>query len=225
MNRIQMFDTPHKALRLAFSQLLTLAGKTDFQNARDVACLQRMMREVFSMVYSHSHHEDDICFAALDARMPNATHHDRAEHVRLHTRLDELEAQVAHLLTHSSDARQGRTLYGELCQLHAEMLQHFLEEERDTQPLFWAHMSDAEISAFEPQILAAMTPEMSRLWLRYILPSATHPERVGMLTGMREHAPEGVFEDTMTLARQVLNEAEFSALETTLAPTFAPLSI
>ena len=49
MKRYQLFDTPHKALRLAFSQLLTLAGKTDFSQSQEVmALLQNTLKCSFT---------------------------------------------------------------------------------------------------------------------------------------------------------------------------------
>ena len=94
MQRVQMFDTPHKALRMALGELLVLAGKTDFSNSSNIRGLQGLMRYVSTLIHSHSHVEDDLLFAALDHFTPAATKHDRAEHVRLHARLDELLATL-----------------------------------------------------------------------------------------------------------------------------------
>jgi hypothetical protein len=217
MKRPQLFDTPHKALRLAFSQLLTQAGKTDFAQLRDAVALKNKMVEVFSLVKSHSHHEDDICFAELDKLAPHATDHDREEHIRLHHRLDDLTniiKTISDCIKMGQDERTaGRTLYTELCNLHAEMLIHMMEEERDTQPIFWKFMPDEALGAFEAQIMASMTPEMSALWLRYIIPSLPYADLVGMFTGMRAAAPPFVFEGNMRLAQEVLTAAEYEILE------------
>jgi iron-sulfur cluster repair protein YtfE (RIC family) len=216
MNRYLLFDTPHKALRLAFSQLLTQAGKTDFTEIKEIVALKNHMSEVFFMVKSHSHHEDDICFADLDNLAPNATQHDRAEHERLHTTLDELMSVIKTIIEcvkmGQDETTAARAIYTDLCNLHAEMLNHMMEEECYTQPVFWQHMTDEELTAFEPRILNNMTPEMSRLWLRYIIPSKPHKERVGMLTAIKETAPSFVFESTMDLARTVLSSTEYARL-------------
>jgi Hemerythrin HHE cation binding domain len=220
MNRYQVFDVPHKALRLAFSNLLNLAGKTDFAVPQNITALKKLMEEVFSLVYAHSHHEDDICFTELDKFVPNATAHDRAEHVKLHARLDELLAEVNAIyqaVNNGQDASMaGRKLYSDLCVLHANMLNHMMEEETDTQSLVWQYLTDEELKAFEPRIMASMTPEMSMLWLKYILPTKSEKELVEMLKGMHQAAPLPVFEATMDLAEQVLTTAEWEKLQTTL---------
>ncbi len=222
MNRPQLFDTPHKALRLAFSQLLTQAGKTDFAQLRDSVGLKSKMVEVFSLVKSHSHHEDDICFAELDKIAPHATDHDRAEHVRLHHRLDDLTNIIKTIIDcikmGQDETAAGRALYTELCNLHAEMLVHMMEEERDTQPVFWKFMPDEALGAFEARIMASMTPEMSALWLRYIIPSQPYPDLMGMFSGMRATAPSFVFEANMGLAKEVLSAAEYEKLEEAFEP-------
>lgn len=220
MNRIQIFDPPHKALRLAFGELLTLAGKADFSNPSEVAALQKLMHEVFSLVWSHSHSEDDVVFAELDKFIAQASQHDRAEHIRLHKELDELEAKVQGILEKvkagQSEHIAGRALYTDLCNLHTEMLIHMMEEELDTQPIIWQYFSDDEIRDFEHRILSTMSPEKSHLWMRYILPSATHADRVGMLSGIKANAPDFVFNGKMELAKEVLSGAEFEALEEAL---------
>jgi hypothetical protein len=225
MTRYQMFDTPHKALRLAFSNLLTQAGKADFTQLNDAVALQNDMKTVFTLVKSHSHHEDDICFADLDRIAPNATQHDRLEHIRLHITLDSLiidiETIVGWIKMGQSESVAGRKLYTDLCNLHADMLIHMMEEERDTQPIFWKYMTDEQLGAFEPRIMAAMTPEVSTMWLRYILPSQPHEARVGMLMGMRATAPSFVFEGTLKLAQEVLTSKEFEQLEETFEPVLA----
>lgn len=88
-----------------------------------------------------------------------------------------------------------------------------MKEERDTQPIFWKYMTDEELQAFEPRIMANMTPDMTALWMRYILPSHSHNERVGMFTGMKATAPPFVFEGMMNLAQDVLTAKEFEQLE------------
>jgi hypothetical protein len=225
MTRYQMFDTPHKALRLTFSNLLTQAGKADFTQLNDAFALQCEMKTVFTLVKSHSHHEDDICFADLDCIAPNATKHDRLEHIRLHETLDSLlidiETIVGWIQMGQSESVAGRKLYTDLCNLHADMLVHMMEEERDTQPIFWKYMTDEQLGAFEPRIMAAMTPEVSTMWLRYILPSQPHQARVGMLMGMRATAPPFVFEGTMKLAQEVLTSKEFEQLEGAFEPVLA----
>lgn len=220
MARIQMLDTPHKALRFAFGKLLTQAGKTDFSQLEEVVALQSLQSDVFNMVRSHSHHEDDICFAALDKIVPNATQHDRSEHERLHLILDALEMNLEAIAdsvrSGKDEAITGFALYTHLCVLHAEMLNHMMEEERDTQPIFWEHMTDAQLAAFEPKILASMTPEMSALWMQYIIPSQPMPKVIGMFKGMAATAPPAVVAGNLRLAKSVLSEVEYARLNDAL---------
>lgn len=217
MNRYQVFDVPHKALRLAFSNLLNLAGKTDFNISHDIKSLKELMAEVFSIVKSHSHHEDDICFPELDRLVPNATEHDREEHIKLHARLDALLVDIETILQTNANGQEttvvGRDLYTKLCVLHADMLNHMMEEERDTQPLCWQYMTDDELMSMEPRIMAAMTPDMSMLWLKYILPTKTANELAEMLGGMKQFAPPPVFEATINLAETVLAPKEWVKLQ------------
>ncbi|MBI1225051.1 MAG: hypothetical protein GC192_07410 [Bacteroidetes bacterium] len=217
MIRYQVFDVPHKALRLALSNLLNLAAKTDFAVAQDISSLKNLMAEVFSLIKSHSHHEDDIAFPELDKLLPNATQHDREEHIKLHARLDALLVEVETVFKTVENGKDaagiGRDLYTNLCVLHADMLNHMMEEERDTQPIIWLYMSDEELMSMEPRIMAALTPDMSMLWMKYILPTKTEKELVEMLKGMQQMAPPPVFEATMNLAETVLPASSWENLQ------------
>jgi iron-sulfur cluster repair protein YtfE (RIC family) len=220
MTRKPVFDTPHKALRLAFAELTTLAGKTDFYNISAVQALQKLMGDVFTLVYSHSHHEDEICFEELDQRCPNATQHDRDEHQRLHQRLDELNAK-AHLMVEELRAGQdqseeGEALHTRLCNLQAEMLIHMMEEERDTQPLVWKYLSDEEVAAQEARILSSMEPQIMALWTPYIIGSQPLKQVQEMFKGMQVSAPAFVMEGNLKVARQRLSTAEYAQLEAVL---------
>jgi hypothetical protein len=220
MTRTPLFDVPHKALRYAFSALLNRAATTDFSNLEDLEALNRQMSEVFELVKSHSHHEDDFCFEALDRIAPNATQHDRMEHIRLHHSLDDLQVHARNLIANvrmgQDEQLAGTGLYTALCELHAEMLQHMMEEERDTQPIFWQYMSDAEIMAFEPQIMAAMSPEMSALWLRYIVASQPMPKLTTMFQGIALHAPDFVLAANLSIAESVLPPQQYLRLKTSI---------
>lgn len=209
MNRYKLFDTPHKALRLALSDLLTLAGKTDFTIAADIELLQQNMKVVFSLIHSHSSHEDDICFVALDKIAPDATTHDRTEHQRLHLLLNTFLQQIEGILIYRNKGLDvsvpGDSFYASLCLLHAEMLIHMIEEERDTQPVFWNYMTDEELQSFQPQILAAMTPEESDLWLQYIFASHTENEVAGMIKGISEKVSQNKYEHVLGIAKKSIS--------------------
>ncbi|MBL7998448.1 MAG: hemerythrin domain-containing protein [Candidatus Kapabacteria bacterium] len=229
MSRIEVFSTPHRALRYAFGELTTKAGTTDFTNRQDVLDLRLRMHEVFTLVHSHSHHEDDICFAELDARCTNATVYDRNEHTRLHETLDELMARItgieACVAIGQDETAAGKELYMELCLLHGEMLRHMMEEERDTQPIFWQYMSDDELQAFEHRIMAAMSPDLTMKWLTYILPSHTHNERVMMLAGAQSGMPAEAFNAVLSLAESVLRPEEYANVKAALCMVEVPMSI
>lgn len=220
MTRKPVFDTPHKALRLAFGELATLAGKTDFYNISAVQALQKLMDEIFTLVYSHSHHEDDLSFAELDQRCPNATQHDRDEHQRLHQRLDELSAKVLSIVealrAGQDQYAAGVALYTELCNLHTEMLIHMMEEERDTQALIWEHLSDEEIADQEARILGSMDPEIMALWTPYIIGSQPLKHVQEMFKGMLAAAPAFVVEGNLKVARQRLSVGEYAQVEAVL---------
>lgn len=215
-SRYPLFDVPHKALRMILSKLVHKSGTIDFNVPEQATEFAVLFREVHILIYSHSHHEDNLLFTELDKIAPGQTSHDREEHDRLHRDLDVLMELIETLAAQSGKVlitdNEVNELYKRLCQLHAEMLIHMMEEETITQPVFWEYMTDEELASFQPRILGSMTPEVSALWLKYIFPSHAVSAVARMLMGMKETMPEHVYDNILQIAREALSDKAYEEL-------------
>lgn len=185
MYNVKLFHTPHRALRFALSKLVVNAGSTDPNVLQNLAELKSLAIEVFALIKSHSYHEDEICFAALDLIAPGNTEHDRLEHQRLHEKLDALIELFDHLSEIENQEDQTefywREIYCRICKLNEEMFIHMREEEELTEPIFHKNLSEQELIDFSPRILSSMDPQTAAMWNKYILPSHTQAERDAIL--------------------------------------------
>lgn len=208
-----IFNVPHKALRYIFGQLIQQAGVLNPGDPEAMSAFVQLFDDARKLVYSHSHHEDEIMFTDLDTVAAGATDHDRSEHIRLHAELDRMDASIRHLaklaekgMTNSADVDM---LYNQLSRLHSDMLVHMLEEEIVTQPVFWKAMSEQELAGFEPRILAAMSAEETALWMKYIFLSHPTNEVALMLEGIRAESPTEVYRSLLDIARTALSAEAF----------------
>lgn len=214
--RYPIFSAPHKALRYALSRLVDLVGKMDIYETKQVDELVNLFNDLYTMIYSHSNHEDEILFNALDAIVPGKTIQDRNEHIRIHDDLDKLKVEIEIFAMnvyknelHSDDVE---ILYNTICKLQSDMLIHMLEEESITQPLFWNYMTDEELEAFRPKIMAAMTPDESALWLKYIFASHSAVYVTELLNNIKQTAPEQVYQKIQRIAKGIVSVKQDYAL-------------
>ncbi len=64
--RVRVFDIPHKGIRNGLSQLLILAGKTDYTDPSQVLALSNLTDQVFQLIRLHEADENEWVLPALD---------------------------------------------------------------------------------------------------------------------------------------------------------------
>jgi hypothetical protein len=76
----------------------------------------------------------------------------------------------------------------------------------------WRHYSDDELRRIEGAIVGSETPEELAVGMRWMLPSLTPSERVGLLAGARQGLPPPAFQWLMGLAQEALPSEDFARL-------------
>ena len=221
MNRMKLYDVPHKALRNALSQLSLLAGKTNYANHHEVEQLHQLGEDVFKILTLHANDENEITLAELEQRCPGSSEHDVDDHEHIHIQQENLEKLLTRIYTNSREHKDtradGEEFYLALSEFHGIYLEHTAEEERITQPLLWKHFTDEELAAHRGKIMAKNPPETLMIWFRFVTPAQRHEERVGLLTGFKKMAPEPFFKKAIQVIQQELPIKEFEELEKALA--------
>jgi hypothetical protein len=217
MNRMKTYDVPHKALRNALSQLSMAAGKCNYDQHAEVETLHILATEVFTLLSIHSEDENSVTLAELEKRLPGASNKEMAEHEQLHILQFALEQQINRIFLGSQSGDDilddGAEFYLAFSEFHGTYLLHIAEEERNTQPLLWAHFSDEELAGQRQAIMGKMAPETLLTWMKFIIPSQNHQERLGLLTGFKQVAPTPIFEQTMNIIRLSVSPSEYDQLQ------------
>lgn len=105
-----------------------------------------------------------------------------------------------------------KQLYLRLSAFVAENLAHMYREETETTQLLWRLYSDDELRGIQSAIVASESPEELAVTLRWMLPSVTPKERLGLLGGARQGLPPQAFQGVMRLAEEVLEPADYRQL-------------
>jgi hypothetical protein len=216
-NRLKSYDVPHKALRNGLSQLSLLAGKTDYENQKDIIVLYNLGHEIFTLLTVHANDENEVTLADLNLRCPGCSEHDVEDHKLLHDMQSKLETSLTQIyndsLAGNYSTEKGEEFYLALSEFHGMYLEHTAEEERVTQILLWKHFTDEELANHRVKIMKSLNPETLLLWLKFAVPAQSQNERIRLLSGFKKMANPQFYDQCMSVIYRVLPLDEFERLK------------
>lgn len=194
-----LYYAVHKGIRLANARMLIALGQAD---ASDEASLMQALGALaahLDLSLSHLTHENERIHAVVEARVPGSSQHqgeDHDQHLEAFADLRRMADEVA--MASADRAAKLRRLYQRFALFMAEDLTHMHEEETALMPLIAANFSAEEIDGIEHSIVSNIPPAKMAGFGRFMLGAATRPERVAMVTGMRQAMPTEVFDGLFT---------------------------
>ena len=216
--RLDLYQGIHKAMRVMMADTLASLGAADAADDDSIDRALAKIEDLIELCAGHLDHENRFVHPAIEARRPGVTHSVAEDHIDHETSLDELRAGVRAVRRARGVIRgavQDR-LYRRLALFVADNFVHMEHEEEAHNAALWDAYSDAELAAIHDRLIAAIPPVAMMAYLRWIIPSVSHGERVVMLGGMQKGAPEGVFEAVLDIARVTLPQGEWLKLAAAL---------
>ncbi|SEI63892.1 hypothetical protein [Frateuria terrea] len=218
--RHNIYGFIHKALRHFLSDTLVALGRLDVADAQETDTVLAQARQLLALCRMHLEHENRFVHPALEACDPGSASRIAGEHVHHEEDIALLLGQVDAVDAARGDASAcmaaaGR-LYRHMAVFVGDNFVHMDYEEREHNATLWAHYTDMQLHAIEGAIVAALTPATSALSMRWMLPALSHPERVGLLQGMRANAPAAAFGSALTAARERLGTRDWDKLSASL---------
>lgn len=212
--RVDVYRNIHKGLRVMLFDLVQQSGRTDFTDAAELGALRTSVRDIFELLESHAHNEDQFIMPLVRDAAPELAKEFAAAHEDQEALLPGLLAALESIDPNHADAEhQGHAFVMRLSRVAGELLVHMADEELELNPALWAKKSDTEIGEAEHQLVGSIPPEKMTRYLRWMLPAMNPNERAGFLAML----PPPVFGFVREVARQVLTPAEDAKLEMALA--------
>lgn len=204
--RYDFYAGIHKALRLLMAETLVAVGRVDAEDPASVASVLGRVRGLLDACAAHVEHENDYVHPAIAARAKSwdgKTAHDHEHHV---THIAELRSAVARVETVETGRRASllNRLYRDIAVFVADNFLHMEIEQSENNRLLWAHYTDDELLAIEHGIVATFPPEEVMATAPLLAAAATPADRAAMLNGMRQGAPEEVFNAVLERLRPML---------------------
>ncbi|MDV6234097.1 cation-binding protein [Leptospira ellisii] len=177
--RIQVYDFPHRGIRNALSIWILETGKTDFQNQDEWKRLTDLCFEVFRLLEIHARDEENVSLSRLSDIDPSYSEKDVRTHVQLENRVSEIKGILGAIEGSDPDSRnESKTeFYNSIIRFQTAYLSHMEEEETQTQSYLWKEFSDSQLEDHRKEIMASLSKEDLRLWIRYVAPTLPSEER------------------------------------------------
>jgi hemerythrin-like domain-containing protein len=211
MERANIYGFPHKGIRNGLSQLLLLAGKTDYTNTEAVDQLNKLSQEIIEILDLHLHSEEDVVLPAVEAKLPGSVQENLQEHESLEQALADLADQIKVIVTNPSPAL-GVAYFNAVNVFTSRYLLHMQMEESEINAIIWKEFTDEEIMSWHGQVMSTLTPEQIMLWFKYIVPALNPMEQSIILGGFKANAPGEFYQAVMAMLKVYLAKDDYIRL-------------
>lgn len=212
--RYDMYAGIHKALRAFMSDTLALFGRCDWEDEVDTGRTLNQLGDLLAICEVHVHDENVFVHPAIEARRPGVSTRVADEHEHHLEEIRALRSAAAEVERLRGAARRqaGHALHLELALFVAANFVHMNHEETVHNAALREAYTDEELAAIEAALVATIPPEATAVIAPWMLRNLCHQERVGLLSGMREGAPQEAFEGMLALAASQLAARDWAKL-------------
>lgn len=204
----------HKGIRAELFAVTSTAGSLDPTDRCGRVALADHVVSVGQVLELHAEHEDATIDPVLVAHLPELAESISNDHRVLEARfagLVELASDAAAATAPADHRRLGHLLHLELSGFTSAYLAHQLVEERVVMPALEQALGVEAVVGMHMAIISSIPPDVMAASLAFMLPAMNVEDRAELLGGMRAAAPPEAFAAVVSLARSVLDPAEFTA--------------
>lgn len=214
-SRFNLYQAVHKGMRAFMVDTLVRVGHIDAADWQECMDCAEQVHTLLHVCGEHVAHENRFIHPVMERHAPGSAGHAESDHADHLAGISALRARLALATSASPQERDAHWLglYHEMSHFVAENLAHMLLEEHSHNAVLWQHLSDQELVALHDELVASIPPDEMAVHFRWILPSVSHAERVGMLQGMRQGMPPEVFASQLDMARPLLQARDWLKLK------------
>jgi Hemerythrin HHE cation binding domain len=207
MQRYNTFNMIHKALRaMLYDTALTLQ-QTYFADREEAAFALEKVNEVVFAFEQHGMHEDTILMPVIEKYDPETIASFEQEHVNDRSMGEKLKhLQRIYNAARTSEERviAGSAISKEFRDYMIFNLEHMQREEIALNDLLWNHYSDEELLIIHDRIIETIPPAEMAASARWMMEGINKEEAKRWLQGVKETAPDVVFESLFDLTENHL---------------------
>lgn len=220
--RFHLFTLIHKGLRNALQQTVWSAGRLDIADREDREAFIKQFKQIATMLHQHAKDEDTYIQPLIDQCAPAISEQLEIQHQRSEQLLERLEAAVDSIEgSESISAETWQSFLDMLNRFVGDYYLHLYHEESVAMPALWESFTDETIMAAGMELRKNVPPHIQSNFQRYMFPALNIQEQTIVLTGVKQSAPEPVFQDMCRLFESLLSAEEWERLRARVAAATA----
>jgi len=209
MERFNMFNNIHKALRVALYQNAILLQQTDFLEEEEVKHAEGSTLQVLHLFESHAHHEDKYVNSALEKKEYWLAASFENEHVKdeaLGNRVKGLFTAYRHSQSSFVKLQFGQDICHAFTEFMVFNLEHMAREENLINKALWRHYKDDQLRAISAKIVADVPADEMVIIARLMIKGMNGSELKEWFKEIERHAPSAAVQALFDYAEKELPE-------------------
>ena len=218
--RFDVYGPVHKGIRFLMTELMYELGKSDVSNVSELTTLEKKLQYLWDILKVHAEGEEEFIFPLLKREAKTLFTKLKQAHDKFHEQAEIFRNDFRNILGTDTEDAEKLELMSKFTKRYntflSEYFSHLQDEELEANPILWKILGDEELIEVLSKISSKPTPELRQYFLPFLLRATNHPERVGILMGMKKDMPKSAFNGILNIARASLAESDWQKLKQTL---------
>lgn len=209
LQRLNIFNRAHKALRALLCNTLIQLQQTDFSEQKSTEICIFQLRLVLDVLEEHATLEDGVILPLIKESAASVASFFMQQHIEDEVLSEHLNS-ILTLLENTESAEQRIILSQKLLYQYIDFmafnLKHMTMEERLINPLLLSVYADTELEKIVTDALKKSPPKHNDFFLSLMIEHQNNAEIFDWLSSIRETAPKEVFRQICLLTESILPE-------------------
>jgi hemerythrin-like domain-containing protein len=203
--RFNPFNMIHKALRALLYNTDVTLQQTYFADVEEAEAALVKVKAVVNQFERHAYHEDNFVLPAIQSFAPQMVENFEHEHIEDNA----LGECLKHLVNvYEAAETDGERLYAGSAIIKTFRdflvfnLNHMAKEEIEVNQVLWQHYTDQQLIEMNAKLSATIPAEEKAFTAKWMMRSINKVEAIAWLNGVRQTAPQHVFQSLVDLAEK-----------------------
>jgi hypothetical protein len=213
--RYNIFNSIHKALKAISYDTALDIQHTNFLDEQETKSAIENLDQTLALLDLHIEHEGGYIHPLVEKYNIDMDRRFREQHIEskfLAQRVRLAIEDLHHATNRENKIKKGKAISEAFETVLAFNLNLFKKEEHVMNDMLWSNYRDEEIMAVEQQIIASVPEDILEFETKWMVRSLNNFEIGQWLQGVRQSAPDHVFQSLIALAERELTALRFEKL-------------
>ncbi|MHA1987351.1 MAG: hemerythrin domain-containing protein [Promethearchaeota archaeon] len=218
--RYDVYGPVHKGIRFLMTEIMFELGNSDVNNSSELSSLEVKLQFLWDILKVHAEGEEEFIFPVLENENKSIFNKLKLAHEKFEEQIDIFRKDFPKIVGMDKEIEEKGDKLSKFTKQYntflSQYFSHLQDEELEANPILWNVLNNNELMDIINKIAAKLTPEERQRFMPYFLRAINHPERLGLLMGMKRNMPEPIFKAILNMAQASLEKADWQKLKQSL---------